>query len=48
METDKKIIGAGNSKFPSLQEEDQAIPIPEFTFDSVDVTFDSVENTFDE
>lgn len=48
MAEDKKRIGVGNIKFPTVTEEDNAVPIPEFTFDSVDVTFDSIENTFDE
>lgn len=48
METDKKRIGTGNNKFPKLTEEDNAVAIPEFTFDSEQVTFDSIINTFDE
>jgi hypothetical protein len=48
MEEDKKRIGIGNSKFPSLMEEVKLVPDPDFTFDSVEVTFDSIVNTFDE
>lgn len=48
METDKKRIGLGNVKFPKITEEENAVLIPEFTFDSEEVTFDSILNTFDE
>lgn len=48
MAEDKKRIGVGNSAFPSLQEEDNAVAVPEFTFDSEQVTFDSLINSFDE
>lgn len=48
METDKKRIGIGNNRFPSVGQEDNAVEIPEFTFDSEEVTFDSLINSFDE
>lgn len=48
METDKKRIGVGNGRFPSLEQDDNAVPVPEFTFDSEQVTFDSLVNSFDE
>lgn len=47
-ETDKKRIGIGNNKFPTVAENAGDVEEPEFTFDSVEVTFDSVTNTFDE
>lgn len=48
MEADKKRIGIGNVKHPSLQQDDNPVAVPEFTFDSEEVTFDSIENDFSE
>lgn len=48
MAEDKKRIGVGNIKFPTVTEEDNAVTVPEFTFDSEEVTFDSLINSFDE
>jgi len=48
METDKKRIGVGNSRFPTVEEDDVATPFENWRFDSVTITFDSIENTFDE
>lgn len=48
MAEDKKRIGIGNIKYPSVGEEVKTTPDLEFTFDSTEVTFDSTESTFDE
>lgn len=48
METDKKRIEVGNSKFPSIRESKITPPRLYFSFDSEEVLFDTTENTFDE
>lgn len=48
MDKNKQRIGAGNSRYPSINEE---IIVPDddlFTFDSEKISFDSTTDTFDE
>ena len=45
---DIKRIVVGNSKYPSIAENDIKEPMIPFDFSREDITFDTVDTTFDE
>lgn len=48
MEKNIKRIGIGNSKFPSIGENDIKEPTIPFEFSTNEITFDQQDRTFDE
>jgi hypothetical protein len=48
MLTDVKRISLGNNKFPSIDEVEIPLTIPDFEFSSTEITFDQSDITCDE